>query len=206
MQAMRTGGEVGMITREKAIEVLENAKFLDDQFYAYTPIHYLESIDMAIEALKAQETPIEKVASDYGLKVDGVRFALEQYQTVICEITRSRMSKLSYYAKDIIQLANEMMCEGCELQEAQEPRVMTLSGVRNLKENTPVWLEDVDKPDVIGALFMRDYSGTKCVDFAIVRDWEHERVTADYIDYGIRWRCWTSRPDDERRENTPWES
>ena len=115
-----------MITREKAIEVLEKAKVLDDQFYAYTPIHYIESIDMAIEALKAQETPIERVASDYGLKVDGVRFALEQYQTVICEITRSRMSKLSYYAKDIIQLANEMMCEGCELQEAQEPRVMTL--------------------------------------------------------------------------------
>lgn len=110
-----------MITREKAIEALEKAKGLDDQFYAYTPIHYLESINMAIEALKAQETPIERVASDYGLKVDGVRFALEQYQTVICEITRSRMSKLSYFANDIIQLANEMMCEGCELQEAQEP-------------------------------------------------------------------------------------
>ena len=91
------------------------------------------------------------------------------------------------------------------LLKAQEPRVMTLSGVRNLKESTPVWLEDVYKKDVIGALFMRDYSGTKCVDFAIVRDWNHECVTANYMDYGIRWRCWTSRPTDEQREATPWD-
>lgn len=91
-----------------------------------------------------------------------------------------------------------------EAVKEQEPKVMTLSGVRNLKGSTPVWLEDVDKKDVIGALFMRDYSGTKCVDFAIVRDWEHERVTADYMDYGIRWRVWTSKPTDEVRRATPW--
>lgn len=90
------------------------------------------------------------------------------------------------------------------LLKAQEQMVMTLSGVRNLKESTPVWLEDVDKKDVIGALFMRDYSGTKCVDFAIVHDWEFERVVADYMDYGIRWRCWTYRPDEKRRAETPW--
>lgn len=92
-----------------------------------------------------------------------------------------------------------------EAVEMQEPRVMTLSGVRNLKESTPVWLEDVDKKDVIGALFMQDYSGTKCVDFAIVRDWELERVVADYMSYGIRWRCWTSCPTKEQREAVKWE-
>ena len=91
-----------------------------------------------------------------------------------------------------------------EAVEMQEPRVMTLSGVRNLKESTPIWLEDVDKKDVIGALFMGDYSETKCVDFAIVRDWEFGRVVADYMDYGIRWRCWTSRPTNAQREATPW--
>lgn len=103
-----------------------------------------------------------------------------------------------------LEAMEDLDCAIALLKE-QEPRVMTLSGVRNLKGSTPVWLEDVDKKDVIGALFMRDYSGTKCVDFAIVRNWEHERVTADYMDYGIRWRCWTSRPTDEQREATPWE-
>lgn len=99
---------------------------------------------------------------------------------------------------------HEMYINVISILKAQEPRVMTLSGVRNLKQSTPVWLEDVDKKDVIGALFMQDYSGTKCVDFAIVRDWEFERVTADYMDYGIRWRVWTSRPDQATREATPW--
>lgn len=88
--------------------------------------------------------------------------------------------------------------------EAQGPSVMTISRVLNLKESTPVWLEDVDKKDIMGALFMRNYTGTKCVDFAIVRDWEFECVVADYMDYGVRWRCWTSRPTYEQREATPW--
>jgi len=99
---------------------------------------------------------------------------------------------------------DELMYDVMMLLKAQEPRVMTLSRVQNLKESIPVWLEDVDKKDVIGALFMRDYSGTRCVDFAIVRDWEFKRVVADYIDYGIRWRCWDKEPTDEQRKETPW--
>ena len=97
-----------------------------------------------------------------------------------------------------------LMEDALVMLKAQEPRVMTLSGVRNLKQSTPIWLEDVDKKDVIGALFMEDYSGTKCVGFAIVRDWEFKRVVADYMDYGIRWRCWTSHPTMEQREATSW--
>ena len=99
----------------------------------------------------------------------------------------------------------DMHVDALALLKEQEARVMTLSGVRNLKESTPIWLEDVDKKDVKGALFMRDYSGTKCVDFAIVRDWEYERVTADYMDYGIRWRVWTSCPTDGQRRAVKWE-
>jgi hypothetical protein len=100
----------------------------------------------------------------------------------------------------------ELAEDALALLKAQEPRVMALSWVRNLKASTPVWLEDVDKKNVIGALFMQDYSGTKCVDFAIVRDWEFKRVMADYMDYGVRWRCWTSRPDQATREATPWDA
>lgn len=98
----------------------------------------------------------------------------------------------------------DMHVDALALLKAQEPRVMTISRVLNLKGSTPVWLEDVDKKDIIGALFMRNYTGTKCVDFAIVRDWEFERIVADYMDYGVRWRCWTSRPDQATREATPW--
>ena len=118
-------------------------------------------------------------------------------ETVIAILSRLKKCYLGIVV-DALNIAIEAV-------EMQEPRVMTLSGVRNLKESTPVWLEDVDKKDVIGALFMRDYSGTKCVDFAIVRDWEFGRVVAPYMDYGIRWRCWTSCPSDEVRGATPWD-
>lgn len=70
---------------------------------------------------KTQKTSLEKVAADHGLTVDGVSFALNQYQTIICEITHGMMSKLSYHAKDILQVAQERWCNTCELKEAQEP-------------------------------------------------------------------------------------
>ena len=70
---------------------------------------------------KAQKTSLEEVAADHGLAVDGVSFALNQYQTIICEITHGMMSKLSYHAKDILQVAQERWCDTCELKEAQEP-------------------------------------------------------------------------------------
>ena len=50
---MWTGGEVGM-TRKEAVEILEEVKTLDDSMFAYSQA-YNDALDMAIEALKAQE-------------------------------------------------------------------------------------------------------------------------------------------------------
>lgn len=93
------------MTRQDAMKQLE-WYFNEDDGIAADEITK-QAIGMAINALKAQETSLERVAEDYGLTVDGVRFALEQYQTVIREITHGMMCKLSYYAKDILQMANE---------------------------------------------------------------------------------------------------
>ena len=62
-----------------------------------------------------------KICEDHGLTPEGVEFALTQYQKIICEITHGMMSKLNYYAKDILQMAQERWCDTCELKEAQEP-------------------------------------------------------------------------------------
>ena len=64
---------------------------------------------------------LEEVAERWGLTPSGVDFALEQYQKVICEITHGMMSKLNYYAKDILQMAQERWCNTCELKKVQEP-------------------------------------------------------------------------------------
>ena len=46
------------MTRHKAIEVLEEIKMLDDSIFAYMQA-YNDALDMAIEALKAQELPTD---------------------------------------------------------------------------------------------------------------------------------------------------
>lgn len=43
------------MTRRDAINLLEEIKILDDTMYAYNP-NYLEALDMALTALKAEET------------------------------------------------------------------------------------------------------------------------------------------------------
>lgn len=63
---------------------------------------------------------LKKIADKYGLTKEGVDFALRQYQRVICEITNGRMSKLSYYASDILAVANDVQCDGCEYREGEE--------------------------------------------------------------------------------------
>lgn len=42
------------MTKHEAIEVLEEVKMLDDSMFAYSQV-YNDALDMAIEALKAQE-------------------------------------------------------------------------------------------------------------------------------------------------------
>lgn len=87
------------------------------------------------------------------------------------------------------------------LLKAQEPRVMTLEEVIESEVGAVVWLEDIDKPTVIAGLVDRVFTGTMVVDFQCVA----RTVTAGFDDYGKRWRCWTSCPDEKRRAETPWE-
>jgi len=107
------------MTRQEAIDILDEIETIDDSMVAYNEA-YGEAINMAISALQAQETSLEKVAEDYGLTVDGVSYALEQYGKVIYDITNGMLSKLGYCAEDILRLANDVQCEGCELKERSE--------------------------------------------------------------------------------------
>lgn len=107
------------MTRQEAIDILDEIETIDDSMVAYNKA-YGEAINMAINALQAQETTIEKVAEDYGLTVDGVSYALEQYGKVIYDITNGMLSKLDYCAEDILRLVNDVQCEGCELKEQFE--------------------------------------------------------------------------------------
>ena len=85
--------------------------------------------------------------------------------------------------------------------KSQGPRVLTLEEVIESEVGAVVWLEDIDKPTVIAGLVYRVFTGMMVVDFQCVA----RTVTAGFYDYGKRWRCWTSRPDEKTRAETPWE-
>ena len=50
---------------------------------------------------------LAKLCADFGLTPYGVRYALEQYQKVIVELTDGKFSKLTYPAKLICDTARE---------------------------------------------------------------------------------------------------
>ena len=99
-----------------------------------------------------------------------------------------------------------VMRDALALLKAQEPRVMTLGEVlENAGEiGFPCWVEDHNED--IGGVFLFpavvtsddtyvEYIGNTCYEGAIYH-WA----------YNKRLRCWTSRPDEKRRAETPWRS
>ena len=54
------------------------------------------------------------------MEPEDIRFSLEQYQTVICELTDGLMSKLNYYATDRISLVRDRFCDHCDLRDGEQ--------------------------------------------------------------------------------------
>lgn len=50
---------------------------------------------------------LKKVGLDFGLTPEGVRYALTNYQKIICEATGGKLSKLSYDAGFVLEEIEE---------------------------------------------------------------------------------------------------
>ena len=83
------------------------------------------------------------------------------------------------------------------LLKAQEPRALALEEIHR---GMAVWLEDVDKADVILAIGGASAGGVKC--FITEKDMS---ITPKDAEYGIRWRAWTQKPTEEQMEAVKWE-
>ena len=57
---------------------------------------------------------------DSEMEPEDILFSLKQYMTVIHELTNGRMSKLNYYAEDIIHEVQDVFCDGCELKDGEQ--------------------------------------------------------------------------------------
>jgi len=81
-----------------------------------------------------------------------------------------------------------------------------------LPEDSVVWLEDNDKPDVIAGLMGDSRVGVSeagrvvmLIRFVAIRDGGIIKVTGNAEDYMTRWRCWTTKPNDGQKEAVPWD-
>lgn len=57
---------------------------------------------------------------DYEMTPEDIRFSLEQYTRVIDRLTGGRMSKINYYADDIVSVVNDFYCDGCEYKDGEQ--------------------------------------------------------------------------------------
>lgn len=102
----------------------------------------------------------------------------------------------------------EKVDNALSLLKAQEPRVMTLEEVKGMKRLTICAVEQRSK--VIKTTFNAEYGGIvtlgneNFLDFGLYGD--TNRYRRSEAGYGKTWRCWTSRPSDSERKNTPWEN
>ncbi len=99
-----------------------------------------------------------------------------------------------------------MKRDALTLLKAQEPRVMTADDLLQLKYGSIAILEQKITGVIISAVVVDNITldGTLEV-LQVVTPSVNGVANADYDYYGKTWRCWTSRPTDEQRNNTPWE-
>lgn len=86
--------------------------------------------------------------------------------------------------------------------EEPETRVMTLEEVKQFVFGMPYIIEinmPGDEPYLVYGLYSHNGIAGN-FDFATVNG----RISLLKSDYGRTWRCWTSAPNNEQREATPW--
>jgi hypothetical protein len=110
--------------------------------------------------------------------------------------------------------AQEQKCRECgeatskaiqELQaklKAQEPRVMTLDEINAVKHNDDLIYESNGVVKTMFHFIVTD--GIVDNELHIRTELEGTQLVASLEKYNIDWRCWTSRPDEKRRAETPW--
>lgn len=101
---------------------------------------------------------------------------------------------------------HQMRVDALTLLKAQAPRVMTLEELEDALD-TVVWLDIPNTENLAdGYSLIMAYSHKN--GFIFLESPFGDNPSQDrfeYKDYGITWRCWTSRPTDEQREAVKWD-
>ena len=90
--------------------------------------------------------------------------------------------------------------DALELLKDQEPRVLTheeADAIAHQTEETAIYLERKSHKSLYAAIAGDTQGRVPNISWL-----GKERNYQD--EYGISWRCWSSKPTDEQREATPW--
>lgn len=85
-----------------------------------------------------------------------------------------------------------------EFLKEQQPKVIAL---QDIHRGMAVWLEDIDKEDVILAIGGASCGGAKC--FITENDMS---IAVEDAEYNKRWRAWTKEPTKEQRKVAKWDA
>ena len=92
---------------------------------------------------------------------------------------------------------DEFIGKGIEAGRAMLlPHVLRL---QHIHRGMTVWLEDIDKQDVIRATGGSSAGGAKC----FITEDDRSIAPLD-ADYNIRWRAWSQEPTEEQRKKEKW--
>ena len=139
--------------------------------------------------------------------IEWLDFCIRNTDGSICNCEMSGCPYLG--GSDVGNCFVTLMTDALALLKAQEPRVMTLEEIKALPDY--VFLEDRDishafsiktisRPALPQLVFVNT-SDEECMGFR-GPDGDTILVTSRY---GVKWRCWTSRPTDAQREAAKWE-
>lgn len=121
------------------------------------------------------------------------------------------IAELLYLKHDCLEgsATDQTLDKAIALLKAQEPRVMTWQDVIGAAiECKPLYIEVKDSEDKEPGddrwAMVTQYKDS--ITNGMIRAMS-SYVTSEILfaeDYGVRWRCWTSRPDQATMEATPW--
>ena len=104
---------------------------------------------------------------------------------------------------DYARVGVDVLEDALALLKARLPRVMTLE---ELLATEVVYAEDIDKNEIIPVLVDRRAHDRIVLVRAHLMGGPSLTIYPLISEYGTRWRCWTSRPDEKRRAETPWDA
>jgi hypothetical protein len=98
---------------------------------------------------------------------------------------------------DYARVEVDVLEDAIALLKAQEPRVL---GLDEFHRGMAVWLEYVDKEDVVLVIGGSSCGGAKC----FITEYDLG-VSALDSEYGIRWMAWTAKPTIKMRKAVKWD-